>query len=58
MLQLVDMDMGCRNLILHWLESSIVYDIFDVIEENCDLDEALIKDQDMKTCILYLPANT
>ncbi len=35
---LVDMDMGCRNLdITLGLESSIVYDIFDVIEENCDL---------------------
>ena len=46
---LVDMDMGCRNLdITLGLESSIVYDIFDVIEENCDLDEALIKDEAVK----------
>lgn len=42
---LVDMDMGLRNLdIVLGLESSIVYDISDVIEGTCTLDEALIKD--------------
>ncbi|MCI8520452.1 MAG: septum site-determining protein MinD [Clostridia bacterium] len=42
---LVDMDMGLRNLdIVLGLESSIVYDISDVIEGACTLDEALIKD--------------
>ncbi len=41
----VDMDMGLRNLdIVLGLESSIVYDISDVIEGTCTLDEALIKD--------------
>ena len=42
----VDMDMGLRNLdIVLGLESSIVYDISDVIEGACSLDEALIKDK-------------
>ena len=41
----VDMDIGLRNLdIAFGLESSVVYDICDVIEERCTLDEALIKD--------------
>lgn len=42
----VDMDMGLRNLdVVMGLENSIVYDIFDVVEGACDIDEALIKDQ-------------
>ena len=42
---LVDMDMGLRNLdIALGLESSIVYDIADVTEGVCTLDEAIIKD--------------
>ena len=41
----IDMDIGLRNLdIAFGLESSVVYDICDVIEERCTLDEALIKD--------------
>lgn len=41
-----DMDMGLRNLdVVLGLESSIVYDISDVIENVCSLDEALIKDK-------------
>lgn len=43
---LVDMDMGLRNLdIVLGLESEIVYDISDVCECTCTLDEALIKDR-------------
>lgn len=43
---LVDMDMGLRNLdIVLGLESSIVYDISDVIDGACALDEALVKDR-------------
>lgn len=42
---LVDMDMGLRNLdVILGLESSIVYDISDVIDGGCVLDDALIKD--------------
>ena len=43
----VDMDIGLRNLdIALGLESSVVYDICDVIEERCTLDDALIKDSE------------
>lgn len=42
---LVDMDMGLRNLdVALGLESNIVYDVADVMEGTCSLDEALIKD--------------
>ncbi|MBQ7573737.1 MAG: septum site-determining protein MinD [Clostridia bacterium] len=40
----VDMDMGLRNLdIALGVESSIVYDILDVVSGRVDLDDALIK---------------
>ncbi len=49
----VDMDIGLRNLdIALGLESSVVYDICDVIEERCTLDEALIKDNEREN--LYM----
>ena len=42
---LVDMDMGLRNLdVALGLESSIVYDVSDVLDGNCDVDDVLIKD--------------
>lgn len=40
----VDMDMGLRNLdIALGLQNNIVYDICDVIDGNCTIDEAIIK---------------
>ncbi len=49
----VDMDMGLRNLdIALGLESSVVYDICDVIEEHCTLDDALIRDNEREN--LYM----
>ena len=43
---LVDTDIGLRNLdVLLGLENRIVFDLVDVIEENCLLSQALIKDQ-------------
>lgn len=42
---LVDMDMGLRNLdVALGLESSIVYDVSDIADGSCTIDEALIKD--------------
>lgn len=42
---LVDMDMGLRNLdIALGLESDIVYDVADVIDGTCTVDEVLIRD--------------
>ena len=41
---LVDMDMGLRNLdVALGLESSIVYDFMDLLEDRCTLDEVLVK---------------
>lgn len=42
---LVDMDVGLRNLdIALGLENNIVYDICDVLENSCTIDDALVKD--------------
>lgn len=52
----VDMDMGLRNLdVALSLESSIVYDIADVIEESCTLDDALIKHRSFDS-LFFIPA--
>lgn len=43
---LVDTDIGLRNLdVVMGLENRIVYDLVDVIEGNCKLKQALIKDK-------------
>lgn len=56
LVSLVDMDMGLRNLdIILGLESNIVYDISDVIEDVCSLDEALIKDTRYEN-LYFIPA--
>ena len=53
---LVDMDIGLRNLdVVLGLESSIVYDIADVIDGSCTLDEALIKDKRYEN-LYFIPA--
>ncbi len=53
---LVDMDMGLRNLdIALGLESSIVYDVIDVVEETCTLEQATIKDQKFEN-LYFIPA--
>ncbi|MCI5604589.1 MAG: septum site-determining protein MinD [Clostridia bacterium] len=42
---LVDMDMGLRNLdVALGLESDIVYDVSDIIDGTCTIDEVLVKD--------------
>ena len=52
----VDMDMGLRNLdIVLGLESEIVYDISDVIEGICTLDEALVRDRRYEN-LYFIPA--
>ena len=43
---LVDTDIGLRNLdVVLGLENRIVYNVVDVVEENCKLKQALIKDK-------------
>ncbi|MFC0188018.1 septum site-determining protein MinD [Fictibacillus aquaticus] len=53
---LVDTDIGLRNLdVLMGLENRIIYDLVDVVEERCKLNQALIKDKRFE-CLFLLPA--
>ncbi|HRJ40581.1 MAG: septum site-determining protein MinD [Caldilineaceae bacterium] len=53
----VDADLGLRNLdIIMGLESRIVYNVVDVIEERCPLHQALVKDKRVDELYL-LPAS-
>ena len=50
---LVDTDIGLRNLdVVLGLENRIVYNLVDVVDGNCKISQALIKDK--KTDGLYL----
>ena len=56
---LIDTDIGLRNLdVVMGLENRIVYNIVDVIEENCKLRQALIKDKRYDTLFLLPAAQT
>lgn len=56
---LVDADIGLRNLdVIMGLENRIVYDIIDVIEGNCRLKQALIKDKRYSNLYLLPAAQT
>jgi septum site-determining protein MinD len=53
----IDFDIGLRNLdMLLGLENRIVYDVVDVMEENCNLSQALIADKNTKG-LYFLPAS-
>jgi septum site-determining protein MinD len=53
---LVDTDIGLRNLdVLMGLENRIIYDLVDVAEGRCRLNQALIKDKRFE-CLYLLPA--
>lgn len=56
---IVDADIGLRNLdVVMGLENRIVYDLVDVIEENCRLQQALIRDKRQKELYLLPAAQT
>jgi len=56
---LVDADIGLRNLdVVMGLENRIVYDMIDVIEGNCRLKQALIKDKRFPSLFLLPAAQT
>ncbi len=56
---LVDADIGLRNLdVVMGLENRIVYDLVDVIEGNCRLKQALIKDKRYPNMFLLPAAQT
>ena len=56
---LVDTDIGLRNLdVVLGLENRIVYNLVDVIEGNCRLKQALIKDKRYANLFLLPSAQT
>ncbi len=56
---LIDADIGLRNLdVVIGLENRIVYDIVDVVEGNCRLEQALIRDKRMDKLFLLPAAQT
>jgi len=56
---LVDADIGLRNLdVIMGLENRIVYDLVDVVEGNCRLKQALIRDKNMPNLSLLPTAQT
>ncbi len=56
---LIDADIGLRNLdVVLGLENRIVYDIVDVVEKNCRIKQALIKDKKVETLYLLPAAQT
>ncbi len=56
---LVDTDIGLRNLdVVMGLENRIVFDIVDVVNDNCRLRQALIKDKRFENLCLLPAAQT
>lgn len=56
---LIDTDIGLRNLdVVMGLENRIIYDIVDVIEERCRLNQALIQDKRFEFLSLLPAAQT
>lgn len=56
---LVDTDIGLRNLdVVMGLENRIIYDIVDVVDGNCRLPQALIKDKRFEALYLLPAAQT
>ena len=56
---LIDADIGLRNLdVVMGLENRIVYDIVDVVEDNCRLEQALIRDKRNDNLFLLPAAQT
>ncbi|GGE18596.1 site-determining protein [Marinithermofilum abyssi] len=56
---LVDTDIGLRNLdVLMGLENRIVFDLVDVVEKKCKIQQALIKDKRCEALYLLPAAQT
>src|SRR3989339_1194291 len=56
---LIDTDIGLRNLdVVMGLENRIVYDLVDVVEGNCRIKQALIKDKRYEGLYLLPAAQT
>lgn len=56
---MIDADIGLRNLdVVLGLENRIVYDLVDVVEKNCRIKQALIKDKRFDNLCLIPAAQT
>lgn len=56
---LIDTDIGLRNLdVVMGLENRIVYNLVDVVEGNCRMKQALIKDKRYPNLFLLPSAQT
>lgn len=56
---MVDMDIGLRNLDIQFgLENRIVYSLVDVVEGNCRVKQALVKDKKLPNLCLLPSAQT
>lgn len=56
---LVDTDIGLRNLdVVMGLENRIIYDLIDVVEKRCRLEQAIIKDKRFDDLYLLPAAQT
>ena len=54
---LIDTDIGLRNLdVVMGLENRIVYNLVDVVENNCRIKQALIKDKRYQDNLYLLPS--
>ncbi len=55
----IDADIGLRNLdVVMGLESRVVYNFIDVIEKNCRLNQALVRDKRVENLFLLPAAQT
>ena len=55
----IDSDIGLRNLdVVMGLENRIVYDLVDVVEQRCRLNQAMIRDKRFETLFLIPAAQT
>ena len=55
----IDTDIGLRNLdVVMGLENRIVYDLVDVVEERCRIEQALIRDKNAGELYLVAAAQT
>ena len=55
----IDADIGLRNLdIVMGLESRIIYDVVDVVEQRCQLRQALVRDTRVDSLFLLPAAQT
>ncbi|MGM9921293.1 MAG: septum site-determining protein MinD [Bhargavaea sp.] len=54
---LIDTDIGLRNLdVVLGLENRIIYDLVDVVEGRCRVNQALVKDKRFEDRLFLLPA--